>query len=107
MVDTNAEKTVDELTVERWLKIREEEGAKIDPDTAEVDWGYAQTLDPYGVDPDLPAECQQVGREYFARSPRSDIWVHFGDLSDETRERLWEKHGPKVSFPAVPCDDWL
>ena len=23
--------------------------------------GYAQTLDPYGVYPDLPEECQQVG----------------------------------------------
>jgi hypothetical protein len=39
-----------------------------------VRW-YAQTLDPYGVDPDLPEELQQAGREYFARSPGSDVWV--------------------------------
>ena len=39
------------LNVEEWLAIRKEEGLKIDPDTAEVDWVYAQTLDPYGVDP--------------------------------------------------------
>ena len=52
----------------------------------EVEWRYAQTLDPYGVYPDLPEECQQVGREYFARSPGSDIWVHFHDLPEETRD---------------------
>jgi hypothetical protein len=53
--------------VEEWLAARKEEGLKIDPDTAEVDWHYAQTLDPYGVYPDLPEECQCVGRKYFAR----------------------------------------
>ena len=37
-----------------WLAIRKEAGRKIDPETAEVDWIYAQTLDPYGVYPDLP-----------------------------------------------------
>ena len=57
---------------------------KIDPDTAEVDWEYGQTLDPYGVCPDLPEEYQQVGREYFARAPGSEVWVHFGDLPKET-----------------------
>ncbi len=45
------------------------------PSTAEVDWNYAQTSDPYGVDPDLPEELQQVGRAYFARRPGSDVWV--------------------------------
>jgi hypothetical protein len=55
--------------------IRKEAGRNIDPTTAEVDWIYAQTLDPYGIDPDLPEEYQQVGREYFARAPGSDIWV--------------------------------
>ena len=45
-----------------------------------------RTLDPYGVYPDLPEECQQVGREYFARSTGSDIWVHFHDLPEETRD---------------------
>jgi hypothetical protein len=70
---------------------RKEAGFKIDPATAEVEWWYAQTLDPYGRDPDLPEEFQQVGREYFARSPGSDIWVHFGDLPEATREALWSK----------------
>ena len=69
--------------MEQWLVVRKEAGLKINPKTAEVD---AQTLDPYGVYPDLPEECQQVGREYFARSPGSDIWVHFHDLPEETRD---------------------
>ncbi len=60
MVDTNTEKTGDKLTVEQWLQIRKEEGQKIDPETAEVTWSYGYTLDPYGVDPDLPEECRQI-----------------------------------------------
>jgi hypothetical protein len=88
------------LNVEEWLAIRKEEGLKIDPDTAEVSWHYAQTLDPYGVYPDLPEELQQIGREYFARSPGCDIWVHFNDLPDKVSDALWEKHKSKLAFPA-------
>jgi hypothetical protein len=83
-----------------WLAIRKEAGLKIDPETAEVDWIYAHTLDPYGVYPDLPEDCQQVGREYFARSPGGDVWVWFGDLPDATRDALWERHKSKLAFPA-------
>jgi hypothetical protein len=85
-------KMTDKQTIEEFLAIRKEEGLKIDPKTAEVMWIYAQTLDPYGVYSDLPEECQQVGREYFARSPGSDIWVNFGDLPETTRDALWGKH---------------
>jgi len=81
-----------------WLAVRKEAGLKIDPETAEVDWIYALTLDPYGVYPDLPADC--VGREYFARAPGSDVWVSFDDLPDATREALWEKYDSKLAFPA-------
>jgi hypothetical protein len=73
---------------EAWLAIRKEAGRHIDPETAEVDWDFAETFDPYGVDPDLPEEYQSVGREYFARSPGSDIWVWFGDLPEMVREAL-------------------
>jgi hypothetical protein len=52
-----------------WLDERKREGLLIDPATAEVDWSFGQTLDPYGIIPDLPEELQQVGREYFARRP--------------------------------------
>ena len=86
--------------VEQWLTIRKEAGQQIDPETAEVDWNYAYTLDPYGVDPDLPEELQQVGREYFARSPGSDVWVSFHDLPDATRDALWKKHKSRLAFPA-------
>jgi hypothetical protein len=66
--------------VKQWLAIRAEAAKHIDPTTAEVEWSYAQTLDPYGVVPELPEEYQQVGRAYFARSPGSDVWVCFYDL---------------------------
>lgn len=96
--------SVDELTIEQWLQIRKEEGRKIDPDTAEVDWCYAQVLDPYGVDPELPEEYRQVGREYFARSPGSDIWVCFGDLPSVTSEKLWNMHKSQLAFlVGLPC----
>ena len=40
-------------------------GLKIDPETAEVDWNYGQTLDPYGVcdEWELPDEFHCVGHE--------------------------------------------
>jgi hypothetical protein len=75
----------------KWLAIRREEALKIDAATAEVDFVYAQTLDPYGVEPDLPESCQQVGREYFARRPGSDIWVWFRDLPGATTNALWKR----------------
>jgi hypothetical protein len=87
--------------VQRLLASRREAGLKIDPETAEVSWEYGQDMDPYGVYSDLPEECQLVGRQYFARSPGSDIWVHFRDLPDETREVLWERHKSDLAFPAV------
>jgi hypothetical protein len=90
----------EKMTVEQWLAIRREAGLKIDPETAEVHWTYVPTVDPYCLDPDLPEEYQQVGREYFARSPGSDIWVRFGDLPEATRDALWEKHKRKLAFPA-------
>jgi hypothetical protein len=91
---------MDEMTVGQWLTIRKEAGLQIDPETAEVKWVYAQTLDPYGVHA-LPEELQQVGREYFARSPGTDVWVWFGDLPDVTASVLWKKHKSKLAFAAV------
>jgi Mlc titration factor MtfA (ptsG expression regulator) len=81
--------------VKKWLAIRKKAALKIDPKNAKVHWTYAQTLDPYGVVPELPAECYQVGREYFARSPGSDVWVWFGDLPHATQNALWKKHSSK------------
>ena len=88
--------------IERWLAIRREAGLKIDPETAEVDWTYEQTLDPYGVldEWELPKEFHQVGREYWARAPGTDIWVHFSDLPEGIREAIWAKHRSRIAFPA-------
>jgi hypothetical protein len=90
----------DHVDVEEWLAARKREGLKIDPETAEVTWWYAQVVDPYGVERNLPEECQCIGRAYFARRPESDIWVCFDDLPDETADRLFEKFGTKLAFPA-------
>ncbi len=90
----------DEMTPEQWLAIRKEAGLKIDPATAEVTWTYIQIADPYGIDPDLPEECQCVGRGYFACAPDSEVWVSFYDLPEVTRDALWEKHKHELAFPA-------
>ena len=95
-----SKQSVEEMKVNKWLAIRKKAGRQIDPETAEVCWIYAQTLDPYGIYPPLPGEYQQVGREYFARSPGSDIWVLFADLARATRDALWEKNKGKLAFPA-------
>jgi hypothetical protein len=71
-----------------WHALLEIAGRQIDPETAEVCWEYGQVSDPYGVHPDPPEEGVCVGRQYFARSPGNEIWVHFGDLPDETRNAL-------------------
>jgi hypothetical protein len=61
--------------VKEWLAIRKEAGRRLDPKTAQVACWYAQMMDPYGVCPELPVELDYVGREDFARSPESEIWV--------------------------------
>ena len=61
-----------------------EAGLKINPKTAEVEWRHALTLDPYGVYPDLPEECQQVGRQYSLDFSRKR---HMGPLSTTCRRR--------------------
>ena len=85
----NEEQAV-EMTTEEWLAIRKEAGLRIDPATAHVTWRFAQVVDPYGIYPyDPEADC--VGREYFARSPDSDVWVNFGDLPKATVDALWKR----------------
>jgi hypothetical protein len=89
-----------EVTIKYLDALRKAVGLQIDPEIAEVEWSYAQTLNPYGNDPDFPEGYRQVGREYFTRSPGGDVWVWFGDLPNATRSRLWEKHKSKLAFPA-------
>ena len=86
--------------IEQWLAIRKEAALKIDPETAEVFWDYGFDLDPYRVKDEweLPEEFHQIGREYWARSPGSDIWVNFRDLPRGVEEKLWTKHGSRISL---------
>src|SRR5262245_4528020 len=58
----------------QWLSVRREQGLKIDPDTAEVFCEHGSIRDPYGLH-DLTYEEDNIGRNYFARSPGSDVWV--------------------------------
>jgi hypothetical protein len=86
--------------LEEFLSTRKEAARHIDPEIAEIDWDYGEPGDPYGVDPDLPAEYRSVGRIYFARSPGSDIWVCFNDLPEAISSALWERHRGTLAFPA-------
>jgi hypothetical protein len=72
------------IRAESWHALLEIAGRQIDPDNAEVYWRFG-----YGVYPDLPPECDCVGRCYFARAPGSRVWVEFGDLPEATRQALW------------------
>ena len=69
---------------------REAVGLRINPETAHVFYVIAQTLDPYGDDPQLPDELRQTGREFFAVDPEERVAVHFHDLPEATREALAE-----------------
>lgn len=95
MKETKSEKTAEELTVEQWLTIRAAEGKRIDPETAEVTFCMGRIMDPYGMDPDFPDECCQVGRLYFARNPDSEIRVCFYDAPEDKRDRLWARLEPE------------
>jgi hypothetical protein len=89
----------EEIERDEFIRVRKVAGLRIDPDTAEVHWHYGLDLDPYGIEPDLPKEYWQIGRQRFARSPDSDIWVHFHDLPVATRDALFKKHKKQICFP--------
>ena len=85
-----------------WLAIRKEAGLNIDPETAEVMWEYGYTIDPYNEFSDLSEEEKQIGRNYFARSPGSEIWVSFCDLPDATLKALQERPISNPEFSGGP-----
>jgi hypothetical protein len=76
---------------DRRMEERRAAGLLIDPSTAEIEWWYAELEDPYDDGLPLLPQAEQVGREYFARAPDSDIWVHIRDLPDATRDAIWER----------------
>ena len=85
--------------LKEFRECRREAGIKIDPETAEVLCSYGDTSDPYEIDPLLPEEWRQGGRNYFARSPGSDIWVYFGDLPAATADALGNKEPINGELP--------
>ncbi len=101
--------TDDQISVDEWLAIRKEAGLTIDPRTAEVMWTFGYGIDPYGVyTDDLTEEEKCIGRIYFARSPGSEIWVHYYDLTAKTL-RAWrgseqERRSLKAYDDEIP---WL
>ena len=103
-MDEKNQKTVEPPTdtLEAWLAIRKEAGLNIDPETAEVMWEHGYTIDPYGVYSDLSEEEKQIGRNYFARSPGSDVRVSFHDLPEATLKALRERPISNPEFPECP-----
>jgi hypothetical protein len=83
---------------EEWLAIRKKAGRKINPATAEIMWKYGYAFDVYEIGSGPFLDFQQLQRNYFARSPGSDIWVFLYDLPTATRHALWKKHGAKLTF---------
>jgi hypothetical protein len=74
--------------IRRWLATCKRAAGKINPETAEVIWDYVETLDPYGIYPELPEALRQADREYFVRAPRSKVWVRFFDLPPAIKRKL-------------------
>ena len=86
-----ARRAGDPEVVDEWRAIRRKAASEIDPEHVEVEYFYEQVGDPYGVRSNIPDEYHCAGRAYFARRPLGDIWVWFGDLSDEVEKRIWKR----------------
>jgi hypothetical protein len=80
-------------------------GLTIDPATAETAFFWADMNDPYDILGERYHEGQ-VEREYFARNPGGE-WVLFEDLTEATRNLLWQRDGRRLVFPfgLKPGDD--
>ena len=91
------------IRAEIWHALLEIAGRQIDPETAQICSMHRQVVDPYGVYPDLPDECDCIGRCYFARAPGSPVWIEFGHLTEATREALWMRgRDGHLPFDEVP-----
>jgi hypothetical protein len=89
----------------RRIEERRAAGLLIDPSTAEIEWWYAQTDDPYNDGLPLLPQEEQVGREYFARAPGSDIWVWIGHLPAATGDAIWRRfENTKGAIPRIGFD---
>lgn len=62
----------DRMTKEEFLANRKAAGRVIDVETCDIAEWWVPTMDPYGVEPDLPDEMRQIGRLTFVQSAESD-----------------------------------
>jgi hypothetical protein len=72
------------------MDYRTEAGKRINPETAEVWFEYANDFDPYREDPEI--EQVSVGRVFFAADPEERIAVEWSELPEETQAALDEKY---------------
>jgi hypothetical protein len=90
---------------EQYMAVIKEAALKIDAETAEVDWDWGWQRDPYCLFEHGDDWEDNIGRNRWARSPGSEVWVHFGDLPEATRDALRKKHkslGAAFSVGAPP-----
>src|SRR5262245_42277540 len=74
-----------------FLEGRRKEAERIDPQTCEITWGYANAVDLYGIFEDHE-EFQCYGKENFVRNvPDGDDWVWEGDLPEHIHKALRER----------------
>ena len=93
-------KTV-QVTTKYLNALRKAVGKLIDPETAEVNWRYAEMIDPYGDYEYIPPHFQCTGRAHFARAPGTDVWIDSEDLPDATIKRLSEIHSSRSGQTAA------
>jgi hypothetical protein len=91
--------TEEVLEIKEWLETRRLEGQKIDPETAEVIFLCTPVLDPYELSAIVRERYGCVGRSWFARARGSEIWVWFGDLPQQTKERLANRRYGAFALP--------
>jgi hypothetical protein len=75
----------------QWVASREKAGHAIDIETCELGRWHACDLDPYGINPELPEELQQIGTNRFVRNPRSRGWVCENDLPPDKAMALYRR----------------
>ena len=76
------------MTKEEFLANRKAAGQVIDVETCKIAWWYAQIVDPYGIESDLPDEAYCIGSTCFVISPDSDGWVCVCTICRRTRSAL-------------------
>ena len=78
------------MTVKQWLAIRKEAGRKIDPKTAQRYLDVCSGSRPYGVDPEIPVECEQFGQGLLLLSSRQRHLGLVWRFAQVDRKALWK-----------------